>query len=164
MDMAKVCLRDGAPFGVCLIREGAEVLAEGVGEPALPAEVGCLARIANWDMQQFGMLNIVARGEQRFRILERRIHRDGLQTADVELIAPDADDVVPESCGRCVQLLSQIAARHPGAVEPPVQLESCVWVGARLAELLPLPNDLKQELLELTDARTRLERLEGLLG
>jgi hypothetical protein len=164
MDMAKACLRDGAPFGVCLIREGAEVLAEGVGKPALPAEIGCLARIANWDMPQLGMLNIVARGEQRFRILERRIQRGGLQTADVELIAPDADGVVPESCGRCVQLLSQIAARHPGAVEQPVRLESCAWVGARLAELLPLPNDLKQELLELTDARTRLERLEGLLG
>ena len=33
MDMAKACLRDGAPFGVCLIREGAEV-----GAPAMPSD------------------------------------------------------------------------------------------------------------------------------
>lgn len=158
MDMAKICLRDGAPFGVCLIREGVEV-----GEPALPAEIGCLARIAEWDMPQLGLLQVLARGEQRFRILERRVHPSGLQTADVELIAPDADDAIPESCRRCAQLLSQIAARHPGAVEPPARLESCAWVSARLAELLPLPNDLKQTLLELTDARTRLEKLDRLL-
>ena len=41
MTMAKACLRDGTPFGVCLIREGREV-----GSPALPVEVGCLAKIA----------------------------------------------------------------------------------------------------------------------
>src|SRR5439155_12683725 len=44
MDMAKACLRDGSPFGVCLIREGREV-----GAPAIPADVGTLARIGAWD-------------------------------------------------------------------------------------------------------------------
>jgi len=164
MDMAKACLRDGAPFGVCLIREGAEVLADRVGGPAVPEAVGCLAHIGAWDMPQLGLLHVVAHGEQRFRILERRVQRDGLQTADVELIAPDADAAVPESCTRCVQLLSKITARHPEAVESPPRLESCAWVSARLAELLPLPNDLKQALLELTDARARLEKIERLLG
>ena len=51
MDMAKACLKDGSPFGVCLIREGAEV-----GAPAVPAEVGTLARITHWDMPQLGVL------------------------------------------------------------------------------------------------------------
>jgi len=164
MNMAKVCLRDGAPFGVCLIREGAEVLAEGVGGPAVPADVGCLARIAAWEMPQLGLLQVMARGEQRFRILERRVHGDGLQVADVELIAPDTDDAIPEHCRRCVQLLSKIIARHPDALEAPAHLDSCAWVSARLAELLPLPNDVKQALLELTDARLRLEKLERLLA
>jgi len=36
-------------------------------------------------------------------------------------------------------------------------------VSARLAELLPLPLPAKQELLELSDARERIERLNGLL-
>ena len=39
MTMAKACLKGGSPFGVCLIREGKEV-----GEPAVPADVGTLAR------------------------------------------------------------------------------------------------------------------------
>ena len=81
MDMAKVCLRDGAPFGVCLIREGAEV-----GAPATPFEIGTLAKIAQWDMQQLGLLHIVAEGGERFRILERRSQPDGLQRATIEIL------------------------------------------------------------------------------
>ena len=73
MEMAKSCLRDGAPFGVCLIVEGAEV-----GAPAVPATVGSLARIASWDMPQLGMLHVSAIGTERFRILRRRTQPDGL--------------------------------------------------------------------------------------
>src|SRR5262245_4738255 len=58
MDMAKACLKDSSPFGVCMIREGLEV-----GDPAVPADVGTLARITNWDMPQLGMLHVVALGE-----------------------------------------------------------------------------------------------------
>ncbi|HTS84077.1 MAG TPA: LON peptidase substrate-binding domain-containing protein, partial [Usitatibacter sp.] len=36
MDMAKACLKESSPFGVCLIREGREV-----GAPAVPEDVGC---------------------------------------------------------------------------------------------------------------------------
>jgi hypothetical protein len=86
MDMAKACLREGAPFGVCLIREGREV-----GAPATPFDVGTLATIEAWDMQQLGMLQIVARGGRRFRILERRVQPDGLLRASVEILADDAD-------------------------------------------------------------------------
>ena len=61
LEMAKGCLRDGTPFGVCLIREGAEV-----GTPATHEDVGCLARIVQWDMQQLGLLQLVAQGAERF--------------------------------------------------------------------------------------------------
>jgi hypothetical protein len=45
-----------------------------------------------------------------------------------------------------------------------LRLDSAAWVGARLIELLPLPLAAKQELLELDDARARLERLNSLIG
>jgi hypothetical protein len=51
-----------------------------------------------------------------------------------------------------------------GLFEPPHRLDSASWVGSRLAEILPLPLAAKQELLELGDARTRLERLNALLA
>jgi uncharacterized protein len=159
MGMAKACLRDGTPFGVCLIREGKEV-----GSPATPVEIGCLARIAAWDMPQLGVLQISALGEQRFRLLERRVQADGLALGAIELLPQDEDASVPESCAGCVKLLQRVMDQQAGLFEPPHRLDSASWVSARLAEILPLPLPAKQELLELRDARARLERLNSLLA
>jgi Lon protease-like protein len=157
MTMAKACLKDGSPFGVCLIREGREV-----GEPALPAEVGTLARIADWDMPQLGVLHVAARGERRFRILERRTQADGLARARVELLAEEVEAPLPESGKRCARLLERLIEQQPALFEAPHRFDSCLWVSARLAEVLPLPLHEKQELLELTSGRERLERLMAL--
>ena len=159
LEMAKACLKDGSAFGVSLIREGQEV-----GAPALPAQVGCLARIAAWDMAQLGVLQIVARGEQRFRILERRVQDDGLARASIELLPEEIDGPLPAGCERCARLLERIIAGHGALFEPPHRLDSSAWVSARLAEVLPLPLELKQELLETPDARARLERLSSVLA
>jgi Lon protease-like protein len=159
MDMAKVCLKDGSPFGVCLIREGAEV-----GDPALPAEVGTLATITNWDMPQLGVLQVVALGGKRFRIEERRVEPSGLARASVEPLGDDADAPIPPHCAACIKLVERVIDQQPAFFEPPLRKDSCSWVGSRLAELLPLPLSAKQELLELSDARARLERINALLG
>ena len=158
MDMAKACLKDGSPFGVCLIREGTEV-----GNPATPREVGTLAKIASWEMPQLGVLQVTARGERRFRILSRSVQPDGLARGNVEILANEADATPPQSLARCVRLLERVLEQHPGLVERPHHLDSCSWVSARLAELLPLPLDAKQALLELDDARLRLARLDALI-
>jgi Lon protease-like protein len=159
MEMAKACLRDGSPFGVCLIREGAEV-----GAPATPVDIGCLARIVEWDMEQLGVLQVVARGERRFRVLERRTQADGLLRASIELLDEDGDAEVPARCVTCARLLERVIDQQSGLFEPPHRLDSSAWVSSRLAEILPLPLAVKQELLEIADGRTRLERLNGFLS
>lgn len=159
LEMGKACLRDASPFGVCLIREGNEV-----GAPALPEPVGCIARIVQWDMQQLGVLQIVAQGTERFRVLERRLQPDGLARATVELLPAEPDASVPERLASCRQLLERIAAEHGEHIfAPPLRFDSSAWVSARLAEVLPLPGPLKQKLLEL-DGLQRLEELERLVA
>ena len=158
MDMAKACLRDQSPFGVCLIREGREV-----GAPAIPADVGTLARIGTWDMPQLGVLHVTALGEQRFRILERRVEPNGLARASIQMMDEEIDVAIPANCSGCVKLLEQVIQQQSALFEPPHRLDSAAWVSARLTELLPLPLPAKQELLELDNARTRIERLNELL-
>jgi Lon protease-like protein len=160
MDMAKACLRDGSPFGVCLIREGGEV-----GEPALPEAVGCVARIAQWDMPQLGVLLVLALGERRFRILERRLQPDGLARATVTLLAAETDAELDPGSDLCARVLRRAIESSPEPiVEPPLRYDSAAWVSARLAELLPLSNETRQALLELDDAGERADRLRRLIS
>jgi len=160
MDMSRDCLRHDRPFGVCLIKEGKEV-----GAPATPEPVGCLARITGWDMQQLGLLQLIAQGGRRFRVAAKRIRADGLIVADVALLAEPADAPVAEKFGACRQLLERIVAEHGERLfAKPFLLDSSAWVGARLAEVLPLPAAARQALLELDDALERLEILQRLLA
>jgi uncharacterized protein len=156
--MAKACLKDAKPFGVCAIREGKEV-----GTPAVPFDVGTTARIAEWDMPQLGVLQIVATGEARFRIIELRTQADGLLMGRVEILSPERDGPIPTACEAAVRLLERVIEQHAGLFSPPHRLDSAAWVSARLTELLPLPLPAKQDLLELDDARLRLERLNDFL-
>jgi Lon protease-like protein len=160
MDMAKACLRDGSPFGVCLIREGREV-----GEPALPEAVGCVARIVEWDMPQLGLLQVVARGERRLRIRARRVQADGLALAGAELLDEERDAPLDPQADLCARVLRRMVDAAPaGLVELPPRYDSSAWVSARLAELLPLSLASKQRLLEMDDARDRLEILRRLIS
>ena len=159
LEMSKGCLRDGTPFGVCLIRDGAEV-----GAPATHEDLGCLARIAQWDMQQLGLLQLVSQGTERFRVITERIRPDGLIVADIEILPDVADAPMPEKFRACRQLLERIVAEHGERLfARPFLLDSSVWVGARLAEVLPLPAAARQKLLALDDCVQRLEFLQRLL-
>ncbi len=156
--MTKDCLRGAASFGVCLIQHGAEV-----GAPATPETLGCTARIVHWDMEQLGMLKIVAQGERRFRVLATRVQGDGLVVGEVDFLAEADDAPVPPELAPCRELLERIVAEHGERLfAQPFRLDSSDWVSARLAEVLPLPANVKQALLEM-DGRRRLDALARLL-
>jgi Lon protease-like protein len=159
MDMAKACLKEGSPFGVCLIREGQEV-----GAPAVPEGVGCLARIHDCDMEELGILKVRAAGLERFRVMSTETTRQGLVMGAVERLG--AEPQAPDSPGlaECAQFLRKvIAGIGPERFLEPFQYEDASWVSFRLAEILPLKTQAKQKMLELTDATLRLAVLHRFL-
>lgn len=159
MDMARDCLRHERPFGVCLIREGREV-----GAPATPEPVGCLARITDWDMQQLGLLHLKTLGDQRFRILASQTGAQGLVSAEIELIPPEEAIPLPERFTAFTRLLELVVAEQERPIfAEPHEFGNAVWVGYRLAEILPVPLAAKQKLLELTDSLARLDILQRFL-
>jgi Lon protease-like protein len=157
IEMTKSCLRESRPFGVCLIREGREV-----GTAAVPQAVGCLASIERWDMPQLGVFQLVARGGERFRIRDMRVAPNQLISAAVESLPPDAPAAeVDPLCREVLQaIIDKVGAERFPA---PLRLDDAAWIGYRLAEMLPLEAPIKQELLEMTDAAGRLDRLRSLL-
>lgn len=160
MDMTRDCMKRGTPFGVCTIREGREV-----GAPAVPEQVGCLAHITDWDMQQLGVLNIRTRGGDRFRILSREVASNGLITAEVELLPPQPATPLDLQFAPCRRLLERLIGDHGSDVfAEPHELDNAAWVGNRLSEVLPLPPPIRQELMEMDDSDQRLAFIMRLLA
>lgn len=166
MDMTRDCLKAERPFGVCLIRTGAEV-----GAPAEPEPVGCLATITSWDMESLGLLQLRTLGGQRFRILDSSVAAQGLRRAQVELLADEADEALPAAFGALADLVRAVVAQNDATLfAEPHAFESASWVGYRLSEILKVPLAAKQKLLELDGAVSRLEILykfleqRGLVG
>lgn len=157
--MTKRCVRDQTTFGVCLITEGREV-----GIPALPADVGCVARIEHWDMPQLGIFHLVTRGEQRFRVLKTELQPDGLLVGEVTLLESEPAASVYERHAPCVEVLRKLVENLGEEYFPgPHPFEDASWVSYRLAELLPLDLVEKQRMLVANDPIGRLDRILHLL-
>ncbi|MFX1671225.1 LON peptidase substrate-binding domain-containing protein [Paraburkholderia sp. A2WS-5] len=165
LDMARECLREKTPFGVCLIKSGAEV-AQPDEVAAVPESVGCLAEIEQCDVETFGMLHIRAHGTRRFRLLSHRAEADGLLVGMAE---PLPEDIPLEGAehlarfGACAEVLERIIAtirERDAASLPfaePFRLDDPSWVSNRLAEVLPIALRARQKLMELNDAGARID-------
>ena len=164
IDMAKACLAEETPFGVCLITDGDEVAHPGSAAPAF-APVGTLARIAGWDMPQLGILHVSTTGLGRFIVESHEVERSGLVVADVRAIASEPAIAITDAQQPLVRLLELIAARvGPANFPAEARWDDGSWVGYRLAEFLPLPLPIKQSMLEINDAGVRLTVLQKFLS
>lgn len=158
MDMVKECLRANAPFGVCLLAQGAEV-ATPEGDAAVPQPVGMLATIAEWDMPQLGILNLVVHGGQRFRIRAHRALPNRLVVAEVDLLSDPPVTPIPGDYARLVPMLRALLDALEDPPPQPHRFYDAAWVADRWAELLPLPMTRRQEILELDDGVARLDAI-----
>ena len=155
-DMVRRCMRTQQPFGVVMIQEGEEA-----GVVATTATVGCTARIVDFHTLHDGLLGISCVGERKFRVLRVWRADDGLNMGEVEWLPVEPELPVPADCERLATTLRRALeelAEHYENVER--KFDDAAWIGARVAELLPIELADKQALLELDDP---IERLRSLL-
>lgn len=153
LDMVRECARNGDEFGVCLIMDRQET-----GEPALPAAVGTLARIVDFDMLPEGLLGISVAGGARFRVQKSRIRGNGLVIGDIRRWPDEPAVPVPVELALLPAILERLAEQAGLSWRngPRERYDDASWVGFRLAELLPLGDAERQHLLEITDPLERL--------
>jgi uncharacterized protein len=157
LEMTKICIKEERPFGVCLIKEGRET-----GTPAVPQDVGCLARIVHWDMPTLGVFQLQVEGLMRFRIVHSEVEKSGLISAAIEPLANDSE-VAPEEtlCSDVLKaIIEKVGAEH---FPSPHRFDDAAWIGYRLSEVLPISLELKQQLLRMTDPQARLSQLGKIL-
>jgi Lon protease-like protein len=156
IDLVRRCLRESTGFGVVLITEGSEA---GHTAPRT-VDVGCYATIVDFSQQPDGLLGIEAVGRRRFRIRQRSQAADGLNLASVTWL-PDVEPVaMPGEFAELAPVLDNVLDQIGGPyASMERRLDDATWVGARLAEILPVPAPYKQHCLELDDPIERLRYL-----
>ncbi len=170
LNMVRKCQAAGAPFGVVALTQGREVRQAGAPQEQF-SDVGTLAVIEQIDAPQPGLITLLCRGSQRFRITHRTHLPHGLWIADVDHLDPDLTIPIPDDLQKVATALAQVLhtlrQRDPDAhiaAEPTAaQLNDCGWVANRWCELLPVPLELKQRLMELDNPLVRLELVGDVL-
>jgi uncharacterized protein len=157
VDMIRRVMREGTGFGIVLIHAGGEV-----GAVDEVAQVGTLASVADFGQMPDGLLRIVARGERRFRIVNRDRLPDGLNVADVEWVddspeQPLSADELPELRSILGDALAQLGEEYPAGES---RMDDVAWFAGHLCQLLPVPATVRQGLLENGSARQRLAQIE----
>ncbi|MDO8280263.1 MAG: LON peptidase substrate-binding domain-containing protein [Burkholderiaceae bacterium] len=169
LDMIGKCQRTGAPFGVVCLTQGGEVRRPGIQDAF--EGVGTLATIEHLESPQPGLLSIRCVGTQRFRVTRSEQLRHGLWTADVALIDDDKPVPVPPdlegTADALARLVHSLEARERPVEEMPLRgpwrLDDCGWVANRWCEMLPLPVQMRQRMMELDNPLVRLELVSDLL-
>ncbi|GAB7539272.1 LON peptidase substrate-binding domain-containing protein [Burkholderia sp. 3C] len=170
VDMARGCLRDNVPFGVCLLKSGPEVAQD--DQVAVPEAVGCMAEIVECDTGEFGMLFLRTVGTRRFALLSHRVESNGLLVGIVDPLPEDRPldgEQAIAQFGACAEVLERIIAalrNVKNAALPllePFHFDDPTWVSNRLAEVLPLELRTRQKLMELPDAAARIDAVHQVL-
>ena len=170
LDMVRKCHQTGAPFGVVCLTQGSEVRRAGAPDEQFH-DVGTLAVIEQLASPQPGLITLVCKGTERFRITQRNHLVHGLWIASVSQLDRDLSIPIPEDLKKTATALTQVLhtlhardALNPAANLPtPEQLDDCGWVANRWCELLPVPMELKQRLMELDNPLVRLELVGDVL-
>ncbi|WP_411880242.1 LON peptidase substrate-binding domain-containing protein [Polaromonas sp. YR568] len=178
LDMIGKCHKAGAPFGVVSLTEGSEVrrpadtgpTGDGFAHEAF-SSIGTLATITEFSIPQPGLMVIRCVGAQRFEISRREKLKHGLWIADVTRLEDDQFVKIPpdlqgtaDALGKLIKSLQE--REVPQAQMPllaPYQLDDCGWVANRWCELLPMPVELKQRLMQLDNPLMRLELVSDIL-
>jgi Lon protease-like protein len=157
LDMVARCLRGANRFGVVAIREGAEVGA------ATTYDHGTSAEIVDWHQEPGGLLGILAVGREPFRLLGIRRETDGLYVGSVAWLPPPAPLPLSPAHEPLAALLRRLIEPLPLYHGVAPSFDDAAWVSGRLLELLPLPLERKQALLEMPAVIRRLDALAAAL-
>ena len=154
--MLKHCLEGDSSFGVALIRSGKEV-----GAPAVPYDVGTLAKIIDVTPQPEGRMNLITMGDTPFRILKIEQNSPYI-VGRVEMLDRPRDDSeemkelaasLRKHFGTYIALYSSLTENEPKEVrleDDPDKLSYLV------ASAMRTDSRRKQKLLEISSAEERI--------
>ncbi|MFE8072741.1 LON peptidase substrate-binding domain-containing protein [Marinobacteraceae bacterium S3BR75-40.1] len=159
LDMLSSCLKEDRGFVVVLLRDDDQRR----GEEDF-YDIGTYVRVIDFKPLESGMLGITVEGVSKAFVVKHWQADDGLFMGDVEWLVDEKATPMPGGEDELLSVL-QALLKHPVVKDlgMEVDYEDSREVGWRLTELLPLDNQDKQRLAELTDPLERIDHLRQLV-
>ena len=167
LDMISRCMRSGTGFGICLLREGDEVVSK-EGRQTIH-RTGTYCSVIDWDQLDNGLLGITVEGLAKFRITDCWQGGSGVLEATVTFSEQDrlGKEAIPldDAYAALVGLLQSLE-KHPLVEQKKLAIDyDNLWeLGWRLGEFVPMAVDQKQQLLDLDDPWERISAIEQLVA
>ncbi|HBX98719.1 MAG: hypothetical protein CMQ48_03165 [Gammaproteobacteria bacterium] len=167
IDLVSHCMRTSTGFGVCLLKEGEEVIQEGIDQTI--HRTGTYSNIIDWDQLENGLLGITVEGSTKFNIEDCWQIDSGVLQANVEFSQTDSvgkESIPLDNQFSALADLLQNLESHPLIEQKNLAIDyNNLWdLGWRLSELIPIDVEQKQQLLELDDPWERIQNLEQLVS
>ncbi len=147
IDLVRDSLRTDTGFGLVWLQDDEES-AQPEQDTLQLGDYGTLARIIDWDQLPNGLLGITVQGESRFELHRAQQRGDGLIIGDITPGSPPPQEPMRPEWSSLEEVLRSLET-HPHVQRMGITIDySDAWqVGYWLAQLLPLEESLKHELL-----------------
>ena len=158
--MIAYCRSAGSPFGVVLIRRGAEAH----GPVAEPHSIGCTAEIAQLQPLSQGRMNLVVVGQDRFRIRALK-HDQPYLVGDVDFLPVcSGSQLMLDQAGRKLRPWLERYLRALNSSENPESIiqqlpADPLTLAYMAAMILQMPAEQKQVFLEIDEAGDLFNKL-----
>jgi len=163
LDLVARCMRESEGFGVVWLKQGSEVSGGSLDVPNV-GEYGTYAQIVDWDQLPNGLLGIVIEGQQYFDVESIWREPNGLVKAAARLHEPPSQVPLEASYIGLAEVLTGLQ-RHPLIQRLSLRSDMTdAWcVGAQLAQLLPIDEEIKYQLQGIRDVGQLLEEMDKIL-
>lgn len=143
-------LKADSGFGVVLIRSGGEVGRANVWP------YGVYVKIVDWSQGEEGLLHVQVVGGRRFHVTGTSRAEDGLLLGEVEWLPEEAPKPIPAECDGLLAVLDELKQHAAMLSLKFSQVDSADALAWQLAQLLPLDDRVRVELLAIPDPLVRL--------
>jgi len=167
IDLVTHCMRTSSGFGICLLKEGEEVIQEGTNQTI--HRTGTYSNIIDWDQLENGLLGITVEGSAKFSIEDCWQSDSGVLQGNVQFNETDnvGRETIPldDQYTALADLLQNLES-HPLVEQKKLIIDyNNLWdLGWRLSELIPIEIEQKQQLLEIDDPWERIQSIEQLVS
>ncbi|MCH2345922.1 MAG: LON peptidase substrate-binding domain-containing protein [Pseudomonadales bacterium] len=167
IDLVTNCMRTNSGFGICLLKEGEEIIQEGTNQTI--HRTGTYSNIIDWDQLENGLLGITVEGSAKFSIEDCWQSDSGVLQGNVQFNETDnvGRETIPldDQYTALADLLQNLES-HPLVEQKKLIIDyNNLWdLGWRLSELIPIEIEQKQQLLEIDDPWERIQSIEQLVS